>query len=146
MSPALSKRSLERRSRQIARARSLRQSATEAETAAWKILRSFRRDGLIFRRQHPVGKFIVDFCCVEESLIVELGGSVHSQPAQAARDQKRDGTLKRLGYRAARFSNGVVLSAQHEFVSRVFGLVADGRADRFAPLPPTALPQGGEGL
>ena len=76
--PKRTRRSFARAPQQIQRARELRQAATEAEQIAWRLLRSFRRDGFVFRRQQPVERYVVDFCCPEERLIIELDGSVHA--------------------------------------------------------------------
>jgi very-short-patch-repair endonuclease len=120
--PKHTSRSFARSPQQIDRARELRQTATEAEKIAWRPLRGLRQKGFPFRRQQPVGKCVVDFCCLEQRLIVELDGSVHAQPSQAGRDAKRDEWLRALGYRVARFPNGIVLDAPEEFVERVLRL------------------------
>jgi very-short-patch-repair endonuclease len=67
--------------KRIARARELRQTATEAERTAWRLLRPLRLRGLKFRRQHPVGHWFADFCCPQTGLVVELDGSAHGQPS-----------------------------------------------------------------
>ena len=137
--PKRTRRSFARTQQQIERARELRQTATEAEQIAWRLLRSFRRDGFVFRRQQPVERYVVDFCCPEERLIIELDGSVHAQPSQVARDAKRDDWLRRLGYTVARFPNGIVLSAPEEFVKRISSLLAGLMVTR-ARTRPTRLP------
>jgi very-short-patch-repair endonuclease len=115
-------RSLARRRAQIARLRDLRQNETECEKAAWRLLRQLRLKGFRFRRQHPLGQYIVDFCCCERRLIVELDGSVHAQPSQAKRDTTRDAQLRRMGYKLARFPNGMVLEAPELFVEKVLDM------------------------
>ena len=60
-----------------AKPRSLRREATPAEQRLWERLRDRRLDDAKFRRQHPVGRFVADFACVEARLIVELEGGVH---------------------------------------------------------------------
>jgi uroporphyrinogen-III synthase len=112
-------RSLARGPVQIARARDLRQTETASEQAAWRLLRNLRLKGFKFRRQHPVGQYIVDFCCPQRRLIIELDGSVHGQPSQAKRDTMRDARLRRMGYKVARFPNGMVLAAPELFVEKV---------------------------
>jgi very-short-patch-repair endonuclease len=67
---------------QTTRTRQLREDQTKAESRAWWLLRNRTLPGFKFRRQHPIGPFLVDFCCAELSLILELDGSVHSQPSQ----------------------------------------------------------------
>ena len=70
-------RSIERGVVQIDRARDLRKTETESEQAAWRLFRSIRFKGFKFRRQHPLGQYIVDFYCPQRRLVVELDGSVH---------------------------------------------------------------------
>ena len=66
-------------------AKQLRKGMTDAERRLWQYLRAGRLEGMKFRRQHPVPPYIVDFCCVEAGLVVELDGSQHSPAADAAR-------------------------------------------------------------
>ena len=61
-----------------------------------------------------MGKCVVDFCCPQRRLILELEGSVHAQPSQAARDATRDKYLERLGYTVFRLPNSIVLSVPEE--------------------------------
>jgi len=121
--PRRKRRSLSRSAAHADRARNLRQTATESEQAAWPLLRTLRFKGFKFRRQHPLGQYIVDFCCPQKRLIVELDGSVHGQPSQAKRDTRREAHLKNMGYTVARFSNGMVLEAPELFVNKVLSLV-----------------------
>ena len=69
-----------------------------------------------------MGPFIVDFCCPQRPLIVELDGSVHAQPSQTKRDTNRDAELKRRGYVVTRFPNGMALEAPELFVEKVLGV------------------------
>jgi very-short-patch-repair endonuclease len=66
-----------------------------------------------------VGRYIVDFCCRQRRLIVELDGSVHAQPSQTGRDASRDAQLKRMGYTMMRLPNGIVMEAPELFVGKV---------------------------
>ena len=70
-----------------------------------------------------IDQYIVDFYCPQRRLVVELDGSVHSQPSQAKQDLQRDARLKNLGYSVARFPNGIVLEAPEQFVDKVLRLV-----------------------
>jgi very-short-patch-repair endonuclease len=88
------------------RARELRQKATPPEQTLWSILRGRRLGGLKFRRQEPIGPYIVDFCCQELRLIVELDGSSHED--RIAQDRDRDDYLRRQGYRVLRVTNSDV--------------------------------------
>ena len=117
--PCRQRRSLARSEVRIARARELRRNETESEKVAWHLLRTLRFRGFKFRRQHAVGRYIVDFCCPQRRLIVELDGSVHAQPSQTRRDTSRDVELRRMGYTIARFPNGIVMEAPELFERKV---------------------------
>ena len=116
-------RSLARTAGQIDKAREFRQTPTETEHAAWHLLRGLRSRGFKFRRQHPAGPYVADFCCTELHLIVELDGSVHGQPSQARSDARRDAHLKSMGYMVLRLPNGIVLQAPDLFVQEVVRFV-----------------------
>jgi very-short-patch-repair endonuclease len=105
--------------RDIAKARELRRTATQAEHIAWRLLRSLRPRGLRFRRQHPVRGWVADFCCPQRGFVVELDGSVHAQPSQARRDATRDRALTRAGYTVLRLPNGIVFEDPDAFLGKV---------------------------
>jgi very-short-patch-repair endonuclease len=84
----------------------MRSAPTDAERRLWRLLRDRRLSGLKFRRQVPVGPYIVDFLCVAARLIVEADGSQH---AENARDEVRDAYLTREGWKVLRFWNHDVL-------------------------------------
>ena len=121
--PRRKRRSIARGGKLIDWARDLRQTETETEQTAWRLLRTLRFKGFKFRRQVPIGQYIVDFYCPQRRLIVELDGSVHGQPSQAKRDRRRDVHLKDASYTVARFPNGIVLQAPELFVDKVLDLV-----------------------
>jgi very-short-patch-repair endonuclease len=85
-----------------ARARSLRKNMSDAERKLWHRLRGKQIDGARFRRQHPIGPYIVDFVCLERRLIVEVDGGQHTDGAHMARDARRDQWLQAEGYRVVR--------------------------------------------
>ena len=89
-------------------ARNMRKHPTPAEAILWRALRGRRLAGLKFRRQHPVGQFIVDFYCANCKLAVEVDGSIHDQ--QLAYDQARTEQLEAFGCRVLRVSNELVLN------------------------------------
>ena len=93
----------------IANARQLRRKATDAERILWKQLRMRQLDAFKFRRQQPIGPYIVDFICLEQRLIIELDGGQHTD--QADYDGKRTAWLKERGYRVLRYWNHDVLKA-----------------------------------
>ncbi len=91
------------------RARDLRRNQTDAEFKLWQLLRAQRLGSYKFRRQFPIGDFIVDFCCKQHCLVIELDGSQHGEPEATARDKRRTLTLEAKGYRVIRFWNNDVL-------------------------------------
>ena len=93
--------------KRIHRARGLRRSATKAEQALWRVLRGHRAAGRQFRRQYPVGPYIVDFCCLADRLVVEVDGGQHAW--RAGEDGARTAWLEAHGYRVLRFWNNEVL-------------------------------------
>ena len=88
-----------------AAARELRKEQTPAEETLWSLLRDRRLLRIKFRRQVPIGSFIVDFYCHRESLVVELDGPIHQEPPQAAHDENRDSYLRSIGLTVLRFTN-----------------------------------------
>jgi very-short-patch-repair endonuclease len=103
-------------------ARRLRRSQSDAEYALWLQLRRRRFLGLKFRRQHPMGPYIVDFCCVDQKLIVELDGSQHLGSADY--DAQRRMFLERNGYRVIRFWNHEVLTGMDGVLEKVARFLA----------------------
>ena len=91
----------------VRQARQLRRETTEAEILLWKHLRNRNLAGLKFRRQHPIGRYIADFCCEDEKLVVELDGGQHADDAD--RDEERTRYIEKHGYRVVRYWNSEVL-------------------------------------
>ncbi|HZZ67818.1 MAG TPA: DUF559 domain-containing protein [Phenylobacterium sp.] len=114
-----------------ASAKRMRREPTYAEKRLWKRL---RETDLHFRRQAPMGAYIVDFVCHQHRLIIELDGGVHDLLQVAARDAERELWLTGRGYRVMRF-----LNAQHpdDILSMIFARLS---ADTPTPNP---SPQGG---
>jgi very-short-patch-repair endonuclease len=84
-------------------ARQLRRSQTAAERLLWHRLRDRQLRDAKFRRQVPIGRYVVDFCCLEHKLIVELDGGQHAERLDY--DAERTAFLERSGYRVIRFWN-----------------------------------------
>jgi very-short-patch-repair endonuclease len=118
-------------------AKALRSNQTEAELRLWYHLRAHRFMDLKFKRQKPIGSYIVDFVCVERMLIVEIDGGQRSE--QIEYDQQRDAWLKNQGYIVLRFWNNDVMQ-QLEGVLEQIRVTAISE-----PSPPAPLPQAGEG-
>jgi very-short-patch-repair endonuclease len=89
----------------IVLAKNLRKNLTDAERFLWKHLRAKQVEGLKFRRQEPIGKYIVDFVCFEKDLIIEVDGGQHSE----AVDSGRDAWLRSQGFTVLRFWNHDIL-------------------------------------
>jgi len=90
------------------RRRELRQNLTTAEADLWKNLQRSRLDGKKFRRQHSVGKYVLDFYCPECRLAVELDGEAHFTSIRADYDVVRDEFIRSLKIRTVRFENRLV--------------------------------------
>jgi len=86
----------------------LRNNATTAEATLWKFLQQRQLEGRKFRRQHGIGKYIVDFYCPTEKLVIELDGEGHYSDAGLAYDLKRTRYFEELGIRVVRFENNEV--------------------------------------
>ena len=89
----------------VERARALRKGQTVTEMLLWRELKDRRLENLKFRRQVPIGPFIVGFYCAEKRLIVELDGFVHEEKHVQIRDHRREIYLGENGYRFLRFTN-----------------------------------------
>jgi len=112
-----------------ARARRLRSESTDAERRLWYLLRAHRTFGWKFRRQHPIGTYIVDFVCFECRLIVEVDGSQHREAARY--DSIRDRDLEARGFLVLRFWNNDVLAATDAVLEEIQAV-----AIRRSPSPP----------
>ncbi len=88
------------------RAKDMRANSTDAEKALWELLRN-KKMGVKFRQQHIRSKFIVDLCCLEKKIIIEVDGEIHKK--HIAEDQQRTSILEKEGYRVVRFTNNEVL-------------------------------------
>jgi very-short-patch-repair endonuclease len=88
-------------------ARQLRRNQTDAEKKIWRHLRSKQLNSLNFRRQQPVGSYILDFVCFEIKLVVELDGSQHIEFMD--KDVERDNWLRTQGFTVLRFWNNEVM-------------------------------------
>jgi very-short-patch-repair endonuclease len=104
-------------------ARKLRRDMTNAEAALWRSLRSSGLEGLKFRRQVPIGVYVVDFLCVQHRLIVELDGRPHERPEQKQYDIERDRWLTAQGYKILRVSNEIVMGGGNMVLERIKALL-----------------------
>ena len=95
-------------SKAINRARELRNNLTDAERVLWRHIRLRQLGGHKFRRQRPVGPYIVDFICLEKRVVIEVDGGQHSE--QKAYDDKRSAWLRSEGFTVLRFWDQEVLT------------------------------------
>jgi very-short-patch-repair endonuclease len=125
------------RERARVRARSLRETPTDAESLLWYHLRDRRMADHKFRRQRPIGPYFADFACLEAKLIVELDGGQHVEAA--AYDENRTRFMQAQGYRVLRFWNNEVLTQTDAVRERILQALQEDNPH------PSPLPQAGEG-
>jgi very-short-patch-repair endonuclease len=119
------------------KARELRKHMTEVERTLWRHLRLRQFGGFKFRRQHPIGQYIVDFVCLEKRLIVEVDGGQHSE--QVRYDTERTAWLESQGFSLLRFWNNQVLEETEAVKEVIMGALVE----QFFP-PPSSSPARGE--
>ena len=110
----------------IVNARALRKNQTPQESKLWYCLRSKRFQGFKFRRQFPVGPYIVDLCCFKEKLIIELDGGQHNESGSLAYDATRDSFLRSQGYRVLRIWNNEVTNNLEGVLEKIYRILANG--------------------
>ena len=116
------------------RAGPLRRNMTDAERLMWYRLRGRRLGNFKFKRQWSLGRYIVDFCCIERRLVVEIDGGQHSPEG----DRRRTAVLNGMGYRVVRFWNNDVLG-------NLDGVLTSLLEELETHPHPDPLPQAGEG-
>jgi very-short-patch-repair endonuclease len=95
--------------RHMISARMLRQRQTEAEKNLWSRLRNKQFEGAKFRRQQPIGNYIVDFACLDKNLVIEIDGGQHNEEQAKKKDEQRTTWLEKEGYKVLRFWNNDIL-------------------------------------
>ncbi|MBI4798080.1 MAG: endonuclease domain-containing protein [Desulfarculus sp.] len=113
-------------------ARSLRKGQTDAEALLWRRLRARSLADYKFRRQYPVGPFIVDFVCLERTLVVEVDGGQHAVNLQ--QDRAREEYLFSQGYRVLRFWNNEVLANIEGVLAAILSALRESPSPQ--PSPP----------
>jgi very-short-patch-repair endonuclease len=129
-------------------ARQFRRESTPSEAVLWQAVRGRKLEGIKFRREQPIGPFVVDFFAASERLIVEVDGPIHESQVEA--DARRQGLLEELGFRFVRIQSEVVerdLATALEMIRagifRGRQVVERGQGEPSPPQPPS--PKGGEG-
>jgi very-short-patch-repair endonuclease len=118
--------------------RSLRRDMTDAERIIWNAIRAHRMHGVSFRRQTPIGPFIVDFVCHSALVIIEIDGGQHYETENIKRDARCGAFLTSKGYRILRFNNHEVM------INREGVLETIATAIMASPSPPLPRKRGRE--
>jgi very-short-patch-repair endonuclease len=113
-----------RRDFEIFRAREMRKEPTPAECKLWSLLRR-KHFGVRFRRQQPIGPFVVDFYCSPARLVIELDGGHHTLEDLRARDAERAKWLGQKGYSVLRFRNDDVLTNSDSVIHRILAAMVE---------------------
>jgi very-short-patch-repair endonuclease len=118
------------------RARRLRRDETHTEKQLWSLLRGRKVAGLKFRRQQPLGRFVVDFFCSEAALVVEADGPIHAERVEY--DAEREAWLTAAGLTVLRFSNHDILEHPRRALVRILCTVSSDSSHRtrVTPLSP----------
>ena len=103
----------------LARAKRLRRRQTRAESTLWVHIRAKRFHGYKFRRQVPIGPFIVDFLSVEHRLVIEIDGESHETEDAKAYDKRREDYLRTCGFQILRFSNEQTIDSVDVVLRRI---------------------------
>jgi len=125
----------------IRRARRLRKTPTRAEEFFWSLIRDRALDGLRFRRQVPVGFYVVGFACLSARLIIEADGGVHA--LRTFDDAKRDAWLRSQGFQVLRFTNNEILGMPNHVLAAIRDAAGKPPSERLRR-PPS--PEMGEGI
>jgi very-short-patch-repair endonuclease len=117
-----------------ATAKRLRANTTPHERALWRALKEIPTDGTHFRRQAPIGPYVVDFLCPAKRLIIELDGGHHNDDETAQRDQERQAWLEKEGYRVVRFWNSDITADLNAVLEQVYVALYGSREADATPL------------
>ncbi|MFN3877683.1 MAG: endonuclease domain-containing protein [Brevundimonas sp.] len=109
----------------VARARELRREMTLPEVLLWGQIRGRCLDGILFRRQHPIGPYILDFYCEDARLAVEVDGDSHAQPNAVEHDRRRTEWLNARGITVVRIAARDVLGEMAAVVDHIHRQVRD---------------------
>jgi very-short-patch-repair endonuclease len=112
------------------RAKGFRRQMTPPEARLWNCLRAGRLRGLKFRRQHPVGPYILDFYCAEAKLAIEVDGAGHQQADQIAHDRRRTAWLGTQGIGVIRLRAPDVRDELDSVLTFILTVVRERRGDR----------------
>ena len=106
------------------KARLLRNNMTEAEKIVWEKLKNRKVFKARFRRQHPIGSFIVDFYCHEYKLAIEIDGEIHLKTEVNEYDDGRSHDIEKLGIKILRFTNNEVFKNLNKIIVEILKTIA----------------------
>jgi very-short-patch-repair endonuclease len=106
-------------------AQRMRQHPTSAEAVLWEHLRNRQLEGTKFRRQHPIGHFVVDFFCWSAKLVIEIDGEIHNQQRDA--DDARQAYIEAQGFRVIRFKNQAIFDSLESVLQNIAAYVSSAR-------------------
>jgi very-short-patch-repair endonuclease len=109
----------------VERARELRRDMNEAEKRIWYRVRANRLGGHRFRRQYPMGQYIVDFVCLRSRLVVEIDGETHGDDRAERNDARRAAWIEARGFRVMRLWNDYVLNHTDEAVESILDVLTE---------------------
>ena len=119
---------------------------TPAEARLWVHLRDVNRNGANFRRQAPIGPFVVDFACLTNRIVIKVDGSGHTRDHAIRSDAQRDVALQRLGFHVLRLGNEDVLHRIEAVVDRVYALMEQQARSDLADLSSPVVGGGGSAV
>jgi very-short-patch-repair endonuclease len=119
--------------RRLANRREQRRAPSRIERELWAALRDRRFQGLKFRRQHSIGRYIADFYCEALKMVVEADGRVHQELEQIAHDTTRDEWMKRAGFTVVRIPEDEIINAMPLALSRIERAMARNEQRRTSP-------------
>lgn len=102
-----------------------RQNATEAEDFLWERLKNKQLEGFKFRRQHPLGRFILDFYCHSAKLAIEIDGDYHNKPLQKEYDDFRTEAVETVNIQVIRFTNEAVLTGIENVLAEILKVLKE---------------------
>lgn len=128
-------------------ARTLRQQSTWAARTLWQLLRNRQFASVKFRRQHPVGPYVLNFYCASAKLALELDDGVHGEPAQRQHDEEKDRYLRDQGIRVIRIWNIELKENRDGVLESIYTALTTNRQNAHPdPLPYTTRERGMEGV
>lgn len=120
-----------------------RSNPTQGEEVLWNLLKSKQLEGYKFRRQHIIDKYIADFVCLKEKIIVEVDGLIHQLPENKLSDQQRTEVLNHFGFEVIRFTNEEVLNETDKVLINILTAIKNQQNKK--NLSHLSSPTGGQG-